>query len=107
MSFLDHFHKTSEKSSTVPVSCESGSTAVQSESIGTILGKVSIVWAGLFAGITLGDVVLFATLIYTLLQIALTIYERIVKPWHSAHVAALVAKATTESSNGQTGPQEK
>ena len=92
------------------------------ESVGSILGKISIVWAGLFAGITLSDVVLFATLIYTVLQICLAVYERIIKPIHSLQDAARVVKhaadrlaessstsstSSNSSSNGQSGPQEK
>ena len=73
------------------------------ESVGTILGKVSIIWAGLFAGLELGDVVLFATLIYTILQICLAVYERIIKPIRAARAAAVVIGSST----GQSGPQEK
>ncbi len=56
------------------------SAASAPEPLGTVMGKLGVVWAGLFAGISLGDVVLFATLVYTVLQIALLIAERIVKP---------------------------
>jgi hypothetical protein len=50
------------------------------EPIGTIMAKVGIVWTGLIAGISLGDIVLFATLIYTILQTVMLVVERIIKP---------------------------
>lgn len=55
-------------------------TAGAPESIGHILTKLGIVWTGLFAGWTLGEVVLMATLIYTILQIVMLVVERIIKP---------------------------
>jgi predicted lipid-binding transport protein (Tim44 family) len=50
------------------------------EPMGAVMGKLGVVWAGFFAGMSLGDWVLVATLVYTLLQIALAIVERIIKP---------------------------
>lgn len=61
------------------------------ESTGTILGKLGIAWGGLFAGLTLGDLVLIATLIYTLLQTGLLIVERIIKPILAARRAAKIS----------------
>jgi len=61
------------------------------EPIGTVVGKLGIVWAGLFAGMTLGEWVLLTTLVYTLLQISLLVVERIIKPlWalRAEHIAA-------------------
>jgi Phage holin T7 family, holin superfamily II len=120
MSFLDHLHKTSDKSTTVPMSYDAHALSTTApESVGTILGKVSIIWAGLFAGIKLGDVVLIATLVYTLLQIVLAVYERIIKPIRAAHAevealkkvmaANTAARVNSEhsESTGQSGPQEK
>lgn len=43
--------------------------------------KIGAVWAGTIFGIKLSDLVLIATLIYTVLQIGLLISDRIVKPW--------------------------
>lgn len=43
--------------------------------------KIAAVWAGTIFGIKLSDLVLIATLIYTVLQIGLVISDRIIKPW--------------------------
>lgn len=110
MSFLHPFTKQTDAHVTQPVSYDANPLATSApESVGTILGKVSIIWAGLFAGIKLGDVVLMATLVYTLLQIGLAVYERIIKPLQAVHEAAKIVKAAAgkESSTGQSGPQEK
>jgi len=50
------------------------------EPMGAVMGKVAVVWTGFFAGMSLGEWVLVATLVYTLLQITLLIVERIIKP---------------------------
>jgi Phage holin T7 family, holin superfamily II len=50
------------------------------EPMGAVMGKVAVVWTGFFAGISLGDWVLIATLVYTLIQITLTLVERVIKP---------------------------
>lgn len=73
------FHSTKDKS--MDLKYEPVTVVVAApEPVGTILGKVGIVWAGLFAGIKLGDLVLVATLVYTILQIMMLIVERIIKP---------------------------
>jgi hypothetical protein len=112
MSFLHPFTKSSEHP-------ENAIVLQGPESVGTILGKISIVWAGLFAGISLGDVVLVATLIYTLLQIGLAVYERIIRPIRAARAEVAVLKVAMDantaarisseatSSTGQSGSQEK
>jgi Phage holin T7 family, holin superfamily II len=88
MSSFEEFSKSSEHQ-TVPLThSDNVFTHQPPEAMGQIFGKVGIVWAGLFAGITLGDVVLFATLVYTLLQIVLTVYERIIKPIREARIRA-------------------
>lgn len=46
--------------------------------------KLGAVWAGTIFGIKLSDLVLIATLIYTVLQIGLLISDRIIKPWLAA-----------------------
>ena len=66
----------------------SNAAASAPEPMGPALGKISIIWAGFFAGITLGDLVLFATLVYTILQTCLLVYERIIKPIMLARAAA-------------------
>ena len=76
------------------------------EPMGTVVRKLGIVWAGFFAGMSLGDWVLLATLIYTLLQITLLIVERIIKPILAARTVALALKrsgviGTSESQNSQ------
>jgi Phage holin T7 family, holin superfamily II len=47
----------------------------------TAVTKVAAVWAGTLFGIQLSDIVLLATLLYTLLQICLLVSEKIIKPW--------------------------
>lgn len=107
MSFSDHVHKTSDRSTTIPMNYDAHTLSTTApESVGTILGKVSIIWAGLFAGIKLGDVVLIATLVYTVLQICLAVYERIIRPIQAVRSVKTIA-VVTGSSTGQTGPQEK
>lgn len=68
-----------------------------SEPVGSALGKVGLVWGGLFAGLSLGDVVLLATLVYTLLQIYLLVSERIVKPWLAARRSKVVSNSSQEN----------
>lgn len=68
-----------------------------SEPVGSALGKVGLVWGGLFAGLSLGDVVLIATLVYTLLQIYLLVSERIVKPWLAARRSKVVSNSSQEN----------
>ena len=80
------------------------------EPMGTVVGKLGIVWVGFFAGMSLGDWVLLATLVYTLLQITLLIVERIIKPILAARE---VRKALRRSgvlpapSSASSTPQEK
>jgi hypothetical protein len=80
------------------------------EPMGTVVGKLGIAWAGFFAGMSLGDWVLLATLVYTLLQITLLIVERIIKPILAARE---VRKALRRSgvlpapSSASSTPQEK
>jgi len=117
MSFLEHLHRSHDKDATVPMNYDASGVIMHNpEPIGAILGRVGIVWAGLFAGISLGDVVLFATLVYTLLQIGLTVYERIIKPIRAARAEVVALKVTAVAntaarietqSTGQSGPQEK
>jgi len=64
----------------------------QPETTGNIVGKLGIVWTGFFAGIKLGDLVLLATLVYTVLQIGLLVYERIIKPIRAAREVRLALK---------------
>jgi predicted lipid-binding transport protein (Tim44 family) len=66
------------------------------EPLGAALGKVGVVWGGLFMGISLGDVVLLATLVYTLLQIYLLVAERIVKPLLAARRLAASANELSQ-----------
>ena len=92
------FHSTKDKP--MDLKYESVSTAASApEPLGTILGKVGIVWAGLFAGITLGDLVLAATLVYTLLQITMLVVERIIKPILAARRMKMTAKTTAFPEN--------
>ena len=72
------------------------------EPIGTIVGKLGVIWVGLFAGLKLGDLVLIATLVYTLLQTCMLIVERIIKPlWalRAEHKAAQAARTATSQEN--------
>ena len=71
------------------------------ESLGAALGKVGIVWGGLFVGISLGDIVLLATLVYTLLQIYLLVAERIVKPWRARRRIARNSDSKCDTWNTQ------
>ncbi len=64
------------------------------------MGKVGLVWTGFFAGISLGDWVLLATLTYTVIQIILTIVERVIRPIMAAR-AAKKARANNVSLNSQ------
>lgn len=57
------------------------------EPVGNMLGKLGVVWAGFFAGIKLGDLVLLATLVYTILQICILVMERIIRPFMAARAA--------------------
>ena len=83
------------------------------EPMGTVVGKLGIAWAGFFAGMSLGDWVLLATLIYTLLQITMLIVERIIKPLMAAREVHLALKRSgvlhsgPDSSISSTKPQEK
>lgn len=52
--------------------------------------KIGAVWAGTLFGIKLSDLVLIATLIYTVLQIGLLISDRIVKPWYAARKSRIL-----------------
>ena len=45
-----------------------------------IAAKLAVVWTGTLFGIKLSDLVLLATLLYTVLQIGIVIWDRIVKP---------------------------
>lgn len=72
------------------------------ESMGTVVGKLGVVWVGLFAGMKLGDWVLLATLVYTVLQILLLTVERIIKPILLARRSVVITSTVT-----QTDIQEK
>jgi hypothetical protein len=90
----------------------SDAAASAPEPMGPALGKISIIWAGFFAGITLGDLVLFATLVYTILQTCLLVYERIVKPLMLARATRMATDMNradrAERAEQQTNhPQEK
>ena len=86
--------KSPDHEATVPMHYESHSSVVlPPESVGTIMGKLSLVWGGLFAGISLGDIVLVATLVYTVLQTGLAVYERIIKPIHEMKRIARILRA--------------
>ncbi len=52
--------------------------------------KIAAVWAGTIFGIKLSDLVLIATLIYTVLQIGLMVSDRIVKPWLAARKSRIL-----------------
>jgi len=65
------------------------------EPMGSILSKLGVVWAGLFAGWTLGEIVLMATLVYTVLQIIMLIVERIIKPILAARRSVEVVRVST------------
>ena len=108
MSFLHPFTKSSESVTTVPMTYEAQSlTLAAPESVGNILGKVGLIWAGLFAGLKLGDVVLMATLVYTVLQIGLTVYERIVRPITASRRIRVAAKAAEAAAYKSSSTQEK
>ncbi len=79
------------------------------EPMGTVVGKLGIVWAGFFAGMSLGDWVLLATLIYTLLQITLLIVERIIKPILAAREVrrALLKTGVIAGDSNSSGTKEK
>ena len=66
------------------------------------MGKIGLVWTGFFAGISLGDWVLIATLTYTVIQIILTIVERVIRPI----MAARAARKAVSSASLSTSQQE-
>ena len=70
------------------------------EPLGNMLGKLGIVWTGFLAGIKLGDLVLIATLIYTLLQISVLVMERIIRPFMAAHAAEKLRAEQLDSMPG-------
>lgn len=91
MSFLNYFTRSPATIETTSMSYDvSHITELDPESIRTILGKLSVIWTGLFVGIYMTDVVLIVTLIYTVLQIGLTVYERIIKPIRALQKAARI-----------------
>jgi hypothetical protein len=59
------------------------STEPHQEALGTMLGKLGLVWVGFFAGMSLKDLlqiaVLAATLIYTVIQIWITFRDKILR----------------------------
>lgn len=73
------------------------------EPVGAVVGKVGVVWAGFFAGMSLGDWVLVATLVYTLLNIALLLVERVIRPI----LAARAIKKSLVKTGVLPAPQEK
>jgi hypothetical protein len=56
----------------------------QTDSTGVAV-KLAAVWAGTLFGIQLSDLVLLATLFYTLLQIGIVLYEKIFRPLYIAY----------------------
>jgi hypothetical protein len=70
------------------------------EPMGAVMGKLGLVWTGFFAGISLGDWVLIATLTYTVIQIILTIVERVIRPILAAREARK-ARVDSTSLNSQ------
>ena len=49
-----------------------------------VAAKLAVVWTGTFFGIKLSDLVLLATLCYTLLQIGILVWDRVIKPWRDS-----------------------
>ncbi len=45
-----------------------------------VAAKLGVIWAGTLWGIKISDLVLLATLLYTILQIGVLVWEKIVKP---------------------------
>lgn len=63
------------------------------------MGKLGIVWAGFITGISLSDLVLFATLVYTVLNIGVLVWERIIKPWRATHPHSSPPSPSDEKDN--------
>lgn len=65
--------------------------------------KIAAVWTGTLYGIKLSDLVLLATLLYTVLQIGVLINDRIVKPWRKARKLRALGLDSTISNHGHLG----
>lgn len=97
--------KSTDTQATVPMHYESHSSVIlPPESVGTIMGKLGLVWGGLVAGISLGDIVLVATLVYTVLQTGLAVYERIIKPIHEMQKIARILRAAEAAKLASLNP---
>lgn len=65
--------------------------------------KIAAVWTGTLFGLKLSDLVLLATLFYTLLQIGILIADRIVKPWLAARKDCVLETDSSTSNHGNLG----
>lgn len=52
----------------------------QQNTVGDMVAKIIAGWTALLAGIKLGDLATAAALIYTVLNIAFLLYDRIIRP---------------------------
>jgi hypothetical protein len=70
------FNNQSSRGTTVP-------TEPQQEALMSMLGKITLVWTGFFAGVSLKDAlqvaVLLATLVYTVIQIWILFRDKILR----------------------------
>lgn len=62
---------------------EMTNTEQQSTEVTAAVAKITAVWAGTLFGIQISDLVLVATLIYTVLQICILVWEKMIKPWRT------------------------
>lgn len=67
-------------------------TVQDNTEMGAAAAKLTAVWAGTLFGIQLSDLVLLATLIYTLLQICIIVWEKLIKPWRASKPVSSVNK---------------
>jgi hypothetical protein len=62
----------------------SNSTKSSMSEVELVAAKLAVVWTGTIFGMKVSDLVLLATLIYTVLQIGLLLWDRVIKPiWFS------------------------
>lgn len=74
------------------------STLDHQDAVGNIMGKLGIAWVGFFAGISLSDLALLATLVYTSLQIGILMWEKVIKPWRRRRYVRHTGKSVPETS---------
>lgn len=65
--------------------------------------KIAAVWTGTFYGIKLSDLVLLATLLYTVLQIGVLLNDRVIKPWRAARRERILELDARISNHGNLG----